>query len=148
MFKAFRAALEALHDISSGLSDLTQAVHGLPTGPENSDALAERVAVLESTLELNMAEANGLLIKAGSLKQAARASEERERKLAAAKQESEDSLGGEFTAEEIEAAYAAAGFQPGDAVGVPPQEMQPVSPVLEGDPRRPLGALARKFGPA
>ncbi len=146
MFKALRSAVDTLRAIERALDELARTIHAVPTSPPLPDGLAERVAVLESTLDLSIAEANGLLIKAGSLKAAARASEERERKLAATKQESEDSLGGEFTPQEIAEAYSAAGFQPPDANGGVQPELPGLPEPVEGSPGGRTGALAKKWG--
>ena len=148
MFKALRATLEAIQHAAESLDSLSRSLHQLASAPSDHDALDDRLGVLESTLELRLAEGDALLIKAGSLKAAARAAEERERKLAASHSSDEERDPDEFTEEEINQAYADAGIQLEHGASGEGEEVQAVSPVLDEGRKGKSAALALKWGAA
>ncbi len=146
MFKALRAAVAALLLLPDAINSVALAVHEVG-GRDGSDAaLAERVRLLEVNLEMQLAEASALMVKAGSLKAAARASEERERKLAAAATRSAEVDDEELTSEELQRAYADAGIQLVHAGGGPEGEVPAVSEPLAETRRGKDAARAKKWG--
>lgn len=81
MIAYFRDLLQALLAIGEGVRAVGEALHGLHTDGNHADALAERVADLERAFEIRHAEAEGLLLQAKGKFDAARAAEERTRRL-------------------------------------------------------------------
>lgn len=116
MIRWFRNVSESLREISSALGGLLESVHALSMpGPTDQD-LAGRVAALERELERRHAEAEGLLLKARGKHDAARAAEERARRLASRGPEESDD-GGELDEDTIRRAYAEAGVSLADGDG-------------------------------
>lgn len=106
MIRWFKDVLLALRAIVHALGGIAEAIHGLSTQSEHDAGLATRVGALELEMERRHAEAEGLLLKAKGKFDAARAAEERTRRLANGAEESEEEL-----EEAIRAAYADAGIQ-------------------------------------
>ena len=138
----FRGLLREIGRIADGVDSLLGAVHGLPTGADESGALDDRVTALERAFELRMAESEGLLLKAQGRFEAARAAEERARRLAenSAPESPDDRL------DEIVAAYEEAGVPLGNGVGGAEPELHPMPMGVEGRPSRKSEAYAMKFG--
>ncbi|MFG0329818.1 MAG: hypothetical protein ACF8PN_07975 [Phycisphaerales bacterium] len=105
MINWFRRLLRAVEGIAVTLGGLCDAVHALDTGAARDGALDGRVAALERELERRHAEAEGLLLKAAGKFDAARAAEERARRLAERVETSEDDQ-----LDALRSAYAEAGI--------------------------------------
>lgn len=123
----FRGTLRALQDIADSLGGVLQALHELSTAPAPDHGLESRVADLELSIERRAAEAEALLLKAQGKYDAARAAEERQRRL---KESAERAAEGDPDLfEELARAQAAAGeVYQGDANGSEPGGM----PALHG----------------
>lgn len=122
-------SLEGIRDVLRTLSDRQQE------GPTELAGLESRVSALEVMMAKALAEAEALVIKAESLKAAARAAEERTRyasKTALAPSGADNGDLEELTDEQIAEAYATAGVHPGDAPAGAPSAVQSLSSRLEG----------------
>jgi len=130
MFRTWKAHINATERAAHSLQLLAEILQERPTEASQVDALSERVRTLEVTLEAQFAEATALMVKAGSLKAAARAAEERERRLADTPPSSETGdPESDLSPDELRQAYEDAGFPVGD---VDPSGGNEVSPVPEG----------------
>ncbi|MGB7210852.1 MAG: hypothetical protein WBD27_19510 [Pyrinomonadaceae bacterium] len=140
--------LEELRSTSSALRELAGAMSESPQGSSQAlEALGARVASLETTVAKTLAEAEALVIKAESLKSAARAAEERVRyaNKAAAAPVGAETGDLELTDEQIAEAYAAAGVHPGDVTGGSEQRVQTLSDRLAGRRALTRELSSRKF---
>jgi len=127
MFSTWKAHISATERAAHSLQLLAEILQERPTEASQVDALSERVRTLEVTLEAQFAEAQALMVKAGSLKAAARAAEERERRLADASASPETGdPESDLTPDQLRQAYEDAGFPVGD---VDPSEGDGVPPV-------------------
>jgi hypothetical protein len=108
MFKNFRRALQAVVQIAQILEGLLEAVHGLSHGSATDPDVAKRLAAVEREFERRNAEAEGLLLRAKGQLDAARAAEERQRRLAERSPESSEPI------EELAEAYAQGGVPQAD----------------------------------
>lgn len=144
MIRWFRGLLSALEAIRDALGGITEAVHALRTNTDVDPALESRVADLELRLERHMAEAEALMLKAKGKFDAARASEERTRRLADSApgvEEGEE----ELTEDELREAYAAAGIHLGNAEAEPPEGVQPLPSRMDRRRQSKQNALALKW---
>lgn len=141
MIRYFRALLSAVEAIATGLGAVCEAVHGLDTRGRHSDGLDGRVAALEREMERRHAEAEGLLLKASGKFDAARAAEERARRLA-----DRAESGDEERLEEIVEAYAQAGLPLHDAPNGDGETLQPVHGRVAGRHDSKSSAYAMKWG--
>jgi len=117
-------------------------------GPDERSALMARVSSLETTVAKTLAEAEGLVIKAESLKAAARSAEERARYAAKAPVSpvrDPNGAGEEFSEEEIAEAIAAASVHGAHAAGSQPGAVPTLSSRLEGRRAITRELAARKF---
>lgn len=109
MFRTIKSLVRELARIADLVEGLIHSVHGLIQGDAEAGKLAERIDALERRVGLIVADAEAKLASAEGKLKAARASEERERRLAetrARNAEGDDDL----SAEAIREAYAAAGL--------------------------------------
>lgn len=140
MFQRFRRRLAALEGIRDALGGLLEAVHELPIRSGGDAELEGRVARLELELERRHAEAEGLLLRAQGKFDAARAAEERTRRLAERAEE-----GDEDELEAIRAAYEEAGVPLGDEEGSEANGVQPVPSAMEARASSKQSAYAMKW---
>ena len=112
----FAAVLEALQAIAAALPELTAAVLGHFTEQPTDPALGARLDDLERRLSLELAEAEATRVKANGRFDAARASEERARRLAAVESGAEEGDDG-GDPEAIAEAYAQLDVLPGNGAG-------------------------------
>lgn len=140
MFRSLTRIARAIENLSETNAALLGAVHALATAaPEGSD-VEPRVAALERELERRHAEAEGLLLKAQGKHDAARAAEERARRLSESAQEEREPI--EVLAEQFEVE----GLRYGDEEGSGANGVHPVpSGVAVRNPGT-AAAFAMKFG--
>lgn len=140
MFKKLTAALQALVAIAALLEQLVDAVHGLTTGGAETVDLDRRLAAVERDIERRFAESEGLLLKAKGKHDAARAAEERARRLAASAEDSEPDL------EDFAEAFQANGVLPGDAPAGGDEGVPAVRGGMAGRHASKSNAYAAKWG--
>lgn len=145
MKRWFRSVLLALEGIRDALGGVVNAVHELHTEPAMDATLESRVAALERELERRHAEAEGLLLKAQGKFDAARAAEERTRRLAesaAQPGEGEEDLDEQAIIE----AYEQVGLPLSDAAGSEENGMHTVPSRMETRRSSKQNAHRAKFG--
>jgi hypothetical protein len=143
MFRWFRDALSSWVRISDRIESLTLAVHDLATAAVNDESLGARVAALELELDKREAKADAVLMKAEGQLKAARAAEERARRLG--ESSAGDWEGGEGLPPEILQAYQDAGLRLNDGAGGEEGEVPAVSGGMAPAPRGKEAALNRKW---
>lgn len=146
MFRAIKQLPSMLERIAVTLEGLIEAVHGLYELGSTDTSLVARMDDMERRVGLVVADAEAKLLQAEGKLKAARAAEERERRLAESAARRSDSDDDEFTEDEIAEAYARAGVhlpngQPGGDQGVLPLPSG-VDARREGKAR----AIAAKWG--
>lgn len=141
MISYFRNVLAELRLICAALGELVDAVHALNTRGADTTALDARLAALELEIDKRDARAEALLLKAEGKFKAARASEERARRLAEGVEQSE-----EEELEEIRQAYADAGIPLGNGGGSGEEEVPSVPTRLGRRLESKSAAFAMKFG--
>lgn len=144
MKRWFIRLLVALESAADSLGGINTALHGVVTDGSRGDGLEGRVSDLELRLDRQMAEAEALMLRAKGKFDAARAAEERARRLADSGSGLED--GDAFDEEEIRRAYEEAGFSLSDASSGPGEEVLPVHSRLDARRASKSNALQMKFG--
>jgi len=150
-FTRLLLAVEALAERLKRLCLAFEAVALDRSGSDHdSDAVVDavrRIASIEQRLDLHMAEAEGLLLKAENKHKSARAAEERERRYAETRERLDHGAQGDIDFDEAAAAYAKAGIHTLDEAASDPGEMPPVrSHVANGRASRRQALTLAKFG--
>lgn len=140
MFRWFRRGDAQLSDLTETLGGLGEALHALATTRTEDPSLELRVAALEREMERRHAEAEGLLLKARGKFEAARAAEERTRRLAERDEPSE-----EEQLEVLREAYAEAGVSLDDDLIGAEEGLHPVRNGVAARGQGKQAALALKF---
>lgn len=147
MFGYFTKSLRARQITATALDSIAEHLHGSFTGAPQDEALADRVGVLEVKLAATLAEAEATLVKAGAKFNAARAAEERERRLSQPPQSPEVGDDGEpYDLEEAVEAMASGDLREEHAGVVPDEGLQPVSGYMAARSRGLAAAWAMKWG--
>jgi len=141
MISWFKNVLLELRRIAEALGGLVDAVHALNIRPSEDAKLAARVADLELSVDRREAEAEALLLKAKGKFDAARAAEERTRRLAEGNARSDEEL-----EESVLEAYAEAGIPLSDAPNGEEEGVPPVSTRLGRRHESKQNALSKKWG--
>lgn len=141
MIQWFRDLLGELRGIRTTLGGVLEALHGLHTAGSDTSTLEARLAALELSIDKREAQAEAVLLQAEGKFKAARASEERARRLAESSEASEEDL-----ADELIEAYTAAGFPVGNGAGSEEEEVQPVHTRMGRRRESKSSAHAMKFG--
>jgi hypothetical protein len=82
MFATFRLMREAIVGLTGALNQCSASLQSAKIAPTDADALADRVAALEHTMQLKLAESQALLVEAKADRRNARSAEERTRRHA------------------------------------------------------------------
>lgn len=146
MFRALRAFLLTQSQMQVALATLTETLRERGTDQTQTEAVAERVRLLEVNLEQQLAEAQALLVKAGSLKAASRAAEVRMQRANESAQSLEQSDDDIPSPEEVAAAYSDLGLPLGYGPGGPQEGVPGVPGYVEANRLGKSQANAMKWG--
>ena len=141
MFDWFRNLLRTLEDLRGAVLAVVEAIHGLHTQSVDTSALETRLRAVELALDKREAEAEATLMRAEAKFKAARASEERARRLAESHEQSDEEI-----ADEIREAYADAGFHLGNGEGSPEEGMPAMPSRLARRQESKSAAFMMKYG--